>query len=115
MVDRLTIRADRDRYYYGMDILFGRHDDTVQRLCLDAPALLWTLLDGLVWRSRVTEKGRRRVNYYIRHLLQDADGNLASTIKWVTECRCAGRGARGRRRADSESRPVPFYLPAPGT
>merc|ERR1719450_1157390 len=40
IVDLLTIRADRDRYYYGMDTLFERHEDIVQRLCLDAPALL---------------------------------------------------------------------------
>merc|ERR1719174_2647369 len=46
IVDLLTIRADRDRYYYGMDILFERHADIVQRLCLDAPALLNTLFDG---------------------------------------------------------------------
>merc|ERR1719203_679405 len=33
IVDLLTIRADRDRYYYGMDALFGRHADIVKRLC----------------------------------------------------------------------------------
>merc|ERR1719230_2237895 len=58
--DLLTIRADRDRYYYGMDTMFERHEDIVQRLCLDAPALVPTLLDGLIWRSRTTEAGMRR-------------------------------------------------------
>merc|ERR1719277_1005188 len=31
VIDLLTIRADRDRYYYGMDILFERHPDIVKR------------------------------------------------------------------------------------
>merc|ERR1719493_484811 len=72
IVDLLTIRADRDRYYYGMDILFERHPDIVQRMCLDAPALLPSLFDGLIWRSRVTENGQRRVNYYIQFLVTDS-------------------------------------------
>merc|ERR1711933_74178 len=69
--DLLTIRADRDRYYFGMDIMFERHPDIIKRLCLDAPALVPVLLGGLVWRSRITENGLRRVNYYIKHLLVD--------------------------------------------
>merc|ERR1719479_231622 len=52
IVDLLTIRADRDRYYYGMDTMFERHPDIVKRLCQDAPALLPTLFDGLIWRAR---------------------------------------------------------------
>merc|ERR1719401_2307780 len=35
IVDLLTIRADRERYYYGMDILFERHPDVIKRLCVD--------------------------------------------------------------------------------
>lgn len=27
--------------------------------------------DGLVWRSRQTKEGMRRVNYYVKHLIQD--------------------------------------------
>lgn len=50
--DLLTIRADRERYYYGADALFERHPDIVRRLCMDAPALLPAFLDGLMWRSR---------------------------------------------------------------
>mmetsp|Transcript_89320 Transcript_89320/g.257594 ORF Transcript_89320/g.257594 Transcript_89320/m.257594 type:complete len:1087 (-) Transcript_89320:64-3324(-) len=85
LVDLLTIRADRDRYYFGMDILFERHPDVVQRLCLDAPGLLSVLLDGLVWRSRLSENGMRRVNYYVKHLLLDGDGNFAQTLEWLVE------------------------------
>merc|ERR1719333_332189 len=40
LVDLLTIRADRDRYYYGMDTMFERHEDIIRRLCTDAPAVL---------------------------------------------------------------------------
>jgi len=84
IVDLLTIRADRDRYYYGMDTIFERHPDIIKRLCLDAPALLPTLLDGLIWRSRTTESGQRRVNYYIQHLLIDGHGEFAKNTEWIT-------------------------------
>merc|ERR1719436_929050 len=82
--DLLTFRADRDRYYYGMDIMFERHPDIVKRLCLDAPALMPVLLDGMIWRSRVTENGQRRVNYYIKPLMVDAHGDFNKTIEWIT-------------------------------
>jgi len=87
IIDLLTIRADRDRYYYGMDILFERHSDMIRRLSLDAPALLPTLLNGLVWRSRTTENGQRRVNYYVKHLLVDAEGEFSKAIEWLAESR----------------------------
>merc|ERR1719277_1042552 len=82
--DLLTIRADRDRYYYGMDIMFERHPDIIKRLCADAPALLPALFDGLIWRSRTTENGLRRVNYYIKHLLADSEGEFSKTTEWIT-------------------------------
>jgi len=85
IVDLLTIRADRDVYYYGYDDLFTRHPDIIQRLCKDAPTLLWTLLDGLIWRSRLTYQGLRRVNYYVKHLVQDLDGNSNQTLEWLAE------------------------------
>jgi len=85
IVDLLTIRADRERYYYGMDIMFERHPDLVKRLCLDAPALLPTLLDGLIWRSRVTENGQRRVNYYIRHFIVDSEGGFSKATEVMTD------------------------------
>merc|ERR1719401_3128177 len=85
IMDLLTIRADRDRYYYGMDYMFERHPDILKRLCTDAPALIPTLLDGLVWRSRVAENGMRRVNYYLKHLLVDEHGNFNEATEWITE------------------------------
>ncbi|CAE7474850.1 unnamed protein product [Symbiodinium microadriaticum] len=74
--DLLTIRADRDVYYYGCDALFTRHPEIVHRMCSSsfaeecAPSLLLPLFDGLVWRSRLTKDGTRRVNLYIKHLVQ---------------------------------------------
>merc|ERR1719150_1299554 len=85
ITDLLIIRADRDRYYYGMDAMFERHDDIIKRLCADAPALLPILLDGLIWRSRITEDGQRRVNYYVKHLLVDADGSFSKTLEWIID------------------------------
>jgi len=83
--DLLTIRADRDRYYYGMDDLFKRHADIVQNLANNAPTLLPKLLDGLIWRARTTEGGMRRANYYLRHLLIDADGKFSPTLSWIAK------------------------------
>ena len=85
LVDLLTIRADRDVYYYGYDDLFTRHPDIIQRLCKDAPTLLWTLLDGLIWRSRLTYQGQRRVNYYVKHLVVDLEGNSNQTLQWLAD------------------------------
>lgn len=81
--DLLTIRADRDVYYYGCDNLFTRHPEVIKRICVSAPSLLPTLLDGLVWRSRQTKEGMRRVNYYVKHLIQDLDGNFSSNLEWL--------------------------------
>eukprot|EP00435_Cladocopium_sp_Y103_P019377 s726_g4.t1 len=83
IVDLLTIRADRDVYYYGCDAMFTRHPDLILRLCNDASTLLWTLFDGLVWRSRLVQDGQRRVNYYIKHLVQDLEGNFSPALKWL--------------------------------
>lgn len=85
IVDLLTIRADRDRYYYGVDPLFERHPDIIQRLSLEAPVLLPALLDGLIWRSRLTENGRRRVVYFLRHLVLNEDGKFSQAIEWITQ------------------------------
>ncbi len=41
--DLLTIRADRDRCYYAVDDLFGRHDHIVLRLCQDARGIVSVL------------------------------------------------------------------------
>ncbi|CAE8629488.1 unnamed protein product [Polarella glacialis] len=85
LIDLLTIRADRDNYYYGLDHLFERHPDVIQRLCADAQALLPTLLDGLIWRSRLTLGGQRRVNFYFKHLIQDADEHFNQALEWMVD------------------------------
>ena len=56
--DLLTIRADRDVYYFACDDLFTRHPDVVQFLITDVPVLLRPLFSGLVWRSRWINRGR---------------------------------------------------------
>jgi len=83
--DLLTFRADRDRYYYGVDDLFKRHPDIIKMLCDMAPDVIPKLLDGLIWRSRTTENGMRRVNYYIKHLLLDENSQFSPTLGWVTD------------------------------
>eukprot|EP00931_Biecheleriopsis_adriatica_P044428 TRINITY_DN2541_c0_g1_i2.p1 TRINITY_DN2541_c0_g1~~TRINITY_DN2541_c0_g1_i2.p1 ORF type:complete len:578 (-),score=129.09 TRINITY_DN2541_c0_g1_i2:275-1930(-) len=83
--DLLVIRADRDNYYYGYDDLFTRHPEVIQRLSADAASLLPYLFDGLIWRSRVAVNGQRRVNYYVKHLVQDAEGNFNQALEWLVE------------------------------
>lgn len=84
--DLLKIRADRARYYYGAEDLFQRHPDVVKRLTDRTTDLLRTLLDGLVWRSYRTESNgtRRRVNYFVKYMLQDEKGKFSSAIKWIS-------------------------------
>eukprot|EP00927_Polykrikos_kofoidii_P002426 TRINITY_DN1096_c0_g1_i13.p1 TRINITY_DN1096_c0_g1~~TRINITY_DN1096_c0_g1_i13.p1 ORF type:complete len:1086 (+),score=186.39 TRINITY_DN1096_c0_g1_i13:79-3336(+) len=81
--DLVTFRADRDKYYYGANDLFTRHPQIVQTLLRDAPTLVPELLDGLVWRSRQTSNGMRRVNFYLKHLLVDPEGAFAKTLERV--------------------------------
>eukprot|EP00438_Fugacium_kawagutii_P013371 Skav216477 [mRNA] locus=scaffold1123:291572:299161:- [translate_table: standard] len=78
--DLLTIRADRERYYYGVDALFLRHPDIVQIICSEAPMILETFLEGLVWRSRLTKDGLRRVNFYVKNLVIDSQGHFAGAL-----------------------------------
>lgn len=80
--DLLTIRADRDRYYYGVDALFQAHPDIVEILCAKAQQLLSTLLDGLVWRSKRTINSWRRVNFYVKHLVV-RDGKFAGALNAI--------------------------------
>ena len=51
--DLLTIRADRECYYYGNQQLFVSHPDIVKVLCQDSPELVVDFLDGLMWHSQV--------------------------------------------------------------
>jgi len=83
--DLLTIRADRDVYYYGVDALFTCHPECIQKLCARAPTLMSTLLNGLVWRSRQTKEGMRRVNYYVKHLIQTLDGSFSPNLERLVE------------------------------
>jgi len=85
IIDLLTFRADRDRYYYGMDSLFKRHPEIVKTLSTDAPSVLPKLLDGLIWRSRTIENGMRRCNFYIKHLLIDVRGKFSPTLAWIAK------------------------------
>ncbi|CAE7502652.1 UGAT, partial [Symbiodinium necroappetens] len=78
--DLLTMRADRARYYYGMEMLFTRHSDIISLLCTTAPSLLPTLFDGLIWRSKNVKNGMRRANYYIASLLRGEDGQLTDSL-----------------------------------
>ncbi|CAE8630695.1 unnamed protein product [Polarella glacialis] len=84
--DLLTIRADRMRYYYGVDELFSKHPDIVKRLADRAPVLLPTLLDGLVWRSHRLEKDgqKRRSNYFVKHMLLDPKGNFSTAVSNIS-------------------------------
>merc|ERR1719326_252676 len=70
-----------------MDALFARHPEIVQTLVNDAPTVLPILLDGLIWRSRTTENGMRRSNYYMRHLLIDKDGKFSPTLSWIAKAK----------------------------
>jgi len=63
--------------------MFNRHPEIIQRLSADASVLLPDLLDGLVWRSRVAVNGQRRVNFYVKHLIQDADGGFNQALEWL--------------------------------
>jgi uncharacterized membrane protein YgcG len=84
IVDLFTFRADRDKYYYGVDDLFARHPEIVHTLSTAAPTLLPVFFDGLIWRSRVIINGQRRVNYYIKHLVLDENANFSKAIAWIT-------------------------------
>mmetsp|Transcript_38322 Transcript_38322/g.88621 ORF Transcript_38322/g.88621 Transcript_38322/m.88621 type:complete len:1254 (+) Transcript_38322:36-3797(+) len=85
--DLVTFRADRARYYYGLDELFKWHPDIVEKLTTDAPELLTTMLDGMIWRSQVVVAGMRRVNYYIKHLLVDENGKFSSAMECIVKLR----------------------------
>merc|ERR1719158_65922 len=65
--------------------MFKRHPEIVHTLANDAPTVLPKMLDGLIWRSRTTENGIRRANYYIKHLLMDANNRFSPTLTWVAK------------------------------
>jgi hypothetical protein len=57
----------------------------VERLCAEALQLLPTLLDGLIWRSKRSVNGARRVNFYVKWLIVNQEGNLAGSLKALAE------------------------------
>eukprot|EP00435_Cladocopium_sp_Y103_P041624 s702_g11.t1 len=71
--DVLTIRADRDNYYYGVDQLFKYQPNIADNILREAPFLAETLLNGLIWRSHKSQDNWRPVIYYLKHMLQDMD------------------------------------------
>ncbi|CAL1127382.1 unnamed protein product [Cladocopium goreaui] len=71
--DVLTIRADRDHYYYGADELFRYQPNIADNILREAPFLAETLLEGLIWRSHKSQDNLRPVIYYLKHMLQDMD------------------------------------------
>eukprot|EP00438_Fugacium_kawagutii_P016451 Skav207241 [mRNA] locus=scaffold523:343669:363019:- [translate_table: standard] len=103
------------------DQLFERHPEIIHKLNSDAPMLgaevqrrrgmpwtlmdggsmvegrnlLRTLLDGLVWRSRLILLGQRRVNYYVKHLVQNADGGFNQALEWIVEGAAETSGTMG--------------------
>jgi hypothetical protein len=85
LIDLLAFRADRERYYYGADRLFSRHPDIIKMLCNEAPVLLPVLLDGLIWRSRDTKGGVRRVNYYVKNLVVTKSGGVSKALHWFAK------------------------------
>lgn len=86
IADLLTIRADRDNYYYGCNALFERHPDIVQECCgVRGQQLLPILFDGMLWRSRLTIKKMRRVNFFVKHLIQNDDGTFNTYLPAVVK------------------------------
>ncbi|CAE6919578.1 unnamed protein product [Symbiodinium sp. CCMP2456] len=83
--DLMTIRGDRNVYYFGCDDLFRRHPDIISKMSVFAPDLLWPLLDGLIWRSRIVTGELRRAIYYIKNLIQDSFGNFSENIEVLAQ------------------------------
>ncbi|CAE7630671.1 unnamed protein product [Symbiodinium sp. CCMP2592] len=83
--DLMTIRGDRSTYYFGCDDLFHRHPDVISKMSALAPELLWPLLDGLIWRSRIVKGELRRAIYYVKNLIQDSSGNFSENIAFLAE------------------------------
>ena len=66
-----------------MDLsLVDRHISA--RICQDGPELLPTLFNGLIWRSRVTEHGLRRVNYFIKRRGKAVNGKFQRILRGNT-------------------------------
>jgi len=74
LIDDITcIRADTETYYFGLQELWTRCDDIITAMCVHAPSLITPLLDGHVWVSPSTVRGRRQVNFWHKHIYGDPD------------------------------------------
>jgi len=71
--DLLAIRADREEYYYGREMLWESHPQLAHVLCQECPMLLEDVFDGLMWHSHTILDGQFRVNFYIKELYGDPD------------------------------------------
>jgi hemoglobin-like flavoprotein len=71
IADVLSIRADRERYYYGREELHKTHPQLVSILCMECPEQIDSFLDGLMWHSQTVDDGLLRVNYYLADLYAD--------------------------------------------
>ena len=69
-----------NRKHFGMGDLLKRQPGIVETLLADAPALMPIPLEGPLWRFRVTEYGQRRVNYHIKHMLQNTGGEFGKPL-----------------------------------
>ena len=85
LADRVTSLADHERYHDGAHVLLHRYRAIVQILFADAPAMLPLLLDGLIWRYRVTIARHRRVKYHMKDLLLNEGGKFCKCIDWMTK------------------------------
>ena len=71
ITDLWTIRADRGRCYYQINMLFRRRPVIKQALSQEGRGLMPTWIDGRLSRARVMENSLRRGNCHAKHRLWD--------------------------------------------
>ena len=76
--DLVTIRADRNTYYYGRQTMFATHPDLVTKLCKQMPNLIEKVLDGLMWHASMVVDSKLRVNYYVQEMYGKPEENVDS-------------------------------------
>lgn len=102
--DLLTIRADRDNYYYGCDTLFHVHPDLIHHLCNNATWLSkrrsrtiydmpflggWTSTNNpaekrMVWKPKGTSNwsDHQIIKQFFKHLQPMVRVRESSTVVW---------------------------------
>jgi len=68
IADVTALRADRARYYYGVEELWTYCPDIFTVMCKNSPDLVTPLLDGHLWVSNRSKGGYRNVNMWIKHI-----------------------------------------------